>query len=475
MWLSLFSEPARAGLPLRERVCAALRAAIAQGHLRQGERLPSTRVLAADLAVSRVTAEAAYAQLEAEGVLERRVGRGTTVRILPAPSPEALPEPGPLPPPRLSQRGAAIAAGGACLDPGAVRAFSAGCPDLRAFPVDTWRQLTSQCLRTHGSQLMGYGDPQGEASLRAAIAHYLGQARGVRCDASQVVVVTSSQQALGLLANLLLDPGDRVLVEEPGYLGARTAFLAAGALLTAAPVDADGLRVPEQDAPARLVYTTPSHQYPSGVTLHLSRRLALLEHARRHDSWVIEDDYDSEFQYDARPAPAMQGLDRHGRVIYLGTFSKALFPALRLAYMVLPPSLVAGSVVARTVQDGHCNRLAQAVTAEFIARGHFAAHIRRMRLLYAGRRRLLLDALRADGPAWLAPQAGGGGLQLACWLLDGSEAALTRQGEGLGLALPTLSRLYLGPKRRDGWLLGFAGLQNPEILAGVAQLARLVA
>jgi len=473
LWLSLFAGAARPGLPLREQLCAALREAIGRGQVAPGARLPATRTLAADLAVSRVTAEAAYAQLEAEGYVERRVGVGTTVRagLHGNAAPGATRIPGA--PARLSRRGAALAAGGGCLDPGSVRAFAAGTPDLRAFPVELWRQLGARCLRQQGAALLGYGDPQGYGLLRTAIAAYLAQARGVRCDASQVMVVTSSQQALVLLANLLLDRGDRVLLEEPGYLGARTAFAGAGAELVPAPVDADGLRLPEQDVAARLVYVTPSHQYPSGATLSLPRRLALLDHARRHDSWIVEDDYDSEFRYDARPVPALQGLDRDGRVIYVGTFSKVLFPSLRLAYLVLPPGMVDAAVSVRTAQDGHCAQLAQAVTAEFMARGHFAAHVRHMRALYASRRTLLLDALRAADLPWLTPVAGGGGLQVAAYLPDGFEAALAGQAEAAGLALPTLARLYLGAARRDGWLLGFAGLRNQEITAGVAQLARL--
>ena len=479
LWLNLFSQQARPALPLREQLCAALRSAIAGGSLRQGDRLPSTRMLATDLSLSRVTAEAAYAQLEAEGYLERRVGRGTSVRAgspgLPFAADEgAAPVPQPLRPmPALSKRGQALFAGGACSDPRQARAFDAGMPDLAAFPLELWRQLTARCLRQHGAALLGYGDPQGYAPLRAAIAHYLGQSRGVRCDASQVVVVTSSQQALVLLANLLLDPGDAVVLEEPGYAGARTAFAAAGARLLPIPVDADGLCAPEAAASARLCYLTPSHQYPSGVTLSLERRLALIEHARRGGGWLVEDDYDSEFQYDARPMPAMQGLDRHGRVIYLGTFSKVLFPSLRLAYMVVPPELVDAVVTARTVYDGHCAQLAQAVAAEFIVRGHFATHLRQMRALYRSRRELLLEQLRQPGLAWLEAQATAGGLQLAAFLPEGSEAALTRQATRLGVATPSLSRLYLGAQRRDGWLLGYAGLQNRDIGEAVVLLAQI--
>lgn len=468
LWLNLFQREDQAGRPLRERVCAALRGAITRGELGQGARLPSTRVLASDLAISRVTAEAAYAQLEAQGYVRRRVGHGTVVSIAAPLRPESAPARGEA---RLSRRGAAIVATGGCNDPLVARAFCAGSPDLRAFPVETWRQIGARLLRRNGAALMGYGDPQGYAPLREAIAGYLAQSRGVRCDRDQVVVLTSSQQALQLLAMLLLDPGDRVHIEEPGYVGARNAFASAGAQLAPIAVDQEGMALAEEGA--RLTYLTPSHQYPSGATLSLARRMALIEAAERNDAWIIEDDYDSEFRYDARPLPAMQGLDRHGRVIYLGTFSKVLFPSLRLAYAVLPANLAPALVKARTVADGHSAQLAQAVTAEFIRQGHFAHHLRQMRLLYASRRALLLERLHAARLDWLAPQPGAGGLQLAAHLPAGREQACTRAAARLGLATPSLSALYMGARKQDGWLLGYAALRNDEIIAAVDRLAQL--
>jgi GntR family transcriptional regulator/MocR family aminotransferase len=468
LWLNLFQREDQPGLPLRERVCAALRGAIARGELGQGARLPSTRMLAADLAISRVTAEAAYAQLEAEGYVTRRVGLGTLVSIALPDRPQPAPAQGRT---RLSKRGAAIVATGGCNDPQVATAFCAGSPDLRAFPVETWRQIGARLLRHDGASLMGYGDPQGYAPLREAIAGYLAQSRGVHCDRDQVVVLTSSQQALQLLAMLLLDPGDRVHIEEPGYIGARNAFASAGAQLAPVPVDHEGMR-PEA-GPARLTYLTPSHQYPSGATLSLARRMALIEAAVRDDGWIIEDDYDSEFRYDARPLPAMQGLDRHGRVIYLGTFSKVLFPSLRLAYAVLPPGLAPALVRARTVADGHSAQLAQAVTAEFIRQGHFARHLRQMRLLYASRRELLLARLHAARLDWMTPQPGAGGLQLAVHLPAGREEECTRLAARAGVATPSLSALYMGARKQDGWLLGYAALRNEEIIAAVDKLAAL--
>lgn len=297
---------------LRDRLCAALRQAINSGALAGGERLPSSRILACDLKLSRVTVEAAYAQAEAEGYLQRHTGKGTFVsQSLPrAPSSRNSKV---IPPglAGLSARGEKIVATGGCRDPQSPVAFAAGSPDLRAFPLKIWKQISARQLRTQGERLLGYGDPQGYLPLREVLASYLQQSRGVICSAEHILITTSSQQALQLLAMLLIDPADRVWVEQPGYPGARNAFASAGADICAIAVDEQGM-APEADSPVpRLMYLTPSHHYPTGVSLSLSRRLHLLEYAKRHNSWIIEDDYDSELHYDGRPLPAMQGLDKH--------------------------------------------------------------------------------------------------------------------------------------------------------------------
>jgi len=464
----MFDADATASRSLRERICATVRTAIRGGALHNGERLPATRVLAADLGVSRITAEAAYRQLEAEGYVRRRVGDGTFVeidvgsRVSDARPPET--------PADWSRHGAQIVRAGGHADPSVAMAFSAGFPDLAAFPVDTWKRLTARRIRRDGASIMGYGDPAGEPALRGAIARYLGQSRGVRCDADQVIVLTSSQLALHLVATMLTDPGDTVWMEEPGYRGARIALSAPGVRLRPIRVDRDGLVAPS-GAP-RLIYTTPSHQYPTGVTLSLSRRLALLDSARRSGTYIIEDDYDSEFQYDARPTPAMQGLDEAGRVLYAGTFSKVLFPALRLAYLVVPRSLVRGFVAARTAHDGHPARLSQLVTADFIEEGHFAAHLRRMRRLYHHRRDLLLAELARRVP-WCRPFGTAAGLQLTVTLPRGREAVLTRAATRAGVVTPRLANLYASRPPADGWLLGFAALSDEAIVEGVRRLALL--
>jgi len=456
---------------LRERVCAMLRQAIHSSTLDAGERLPSSRLLAADLAISRVTVEAAYGQLESEGYLTRTTGRGTFVAadILVTARRRTV-----SPPVRLSQRGAQIHAGGGCDDPPFPQAFAAGSPDLRAFPHRTWRRLLQQRLRQDGEALMRYGHPQGLPQLRAAVADYLAQSRGVRCSPDRVMILTSSQQALQMIALLLCDSGDTVWMEEPGYAGARHAFRSAGARIGGIRVDEHGA-VPAEDGTPGLVYLTPSHQYPTGVTLSLARRLAWLDFARRSGSWLIEDDYDSEFHYDQRPQPALQGLEEDARVLYLGTFSKVLFPSLRLAYMVVPDALIAPLCRLRSMMDGHSAQLMQAVTADFMQHGHFAAHLRLMRQLYASRRDLLCRELEDKLGDRLTLLPHQGGLQLTVELNGGDERRLTQEAAERGLLLPPLSPLYhqQGSGMREGWILGYTALRPAEIRQAVARLARL--
>lgn len=478
LWTTLF-EAVPHSQGLRERVCAVLRQAMRGGTLASGQRLPASRVLAQDLGVSRVTVEAAYAQLEAEGYVVRHTGRGSFVAEL-----QAMPftrAPSHKPPARvpatpiaLSQRGQMLVNTGGCMEPLQLQAFAAGSPDLRAFDHALWRQLSARLLRTQPQDLMRYGDPQGRPDLRQALTAYLTQSRAVACTAQQVLVLTSSQQALQLLATTLLDPGQRVWIEDPGYRGARTAFEAAGATVVPMPVDAQGLVPDFTLEPPRLIYLTPSHQYPTGATLSLERRMALVDYAHKHGCWIIEDDYDSEFLYDTRATPSLQGLDGGERVIYVGTFSKTLFPSLRLAYAVLPLQLVAPLVTARSVMDGHSAQLPQAITAQFMAQGYFAAHLRHMRRLYRSRRDLLLQALAQHCP-WAQPLPCNGGLQLGVLLPRGAEQKMTLAAAALGVATPRLGPLYARPKAVDGWLLGFAALEPAEIEQGVVLLGKVLA
>ena len=470
--LALFESQAQGGR--RERVCAALREAVRSGQAKVGERLPSSRDLAQDLGLSRVTVEAAYAQLETEGYLRRQVGQGSFVAIdmgATTTRPQArasaiYPEtPGM---PLLSTRGLRMVGTGGCSEPDHPRAFVAGSPDLQAFPADLWRQLLQRRLRRDATALMFYGDPQGLPALREAIARYLTQSRGVRCHPGQVLVLTSSQQALQLLSATLLDEGDAVWMEDPGYAGARTAFAASGARLVDMPLDAHGATLDAARPTPRLIYLTPSHQFPTGQSMSLERRLAFIAHARATGAWLVEDDYDSEFLYDHQPTPALQGLDEYGRVAYIGTFSKSLFPSVRLAYMVLPEALVAPLVTARTIFDGHPSQPMQAAAADFMDQGHFAAHLRLMRQLYRSRRDALLQALQTHLP-WAEPMDSRGGLQMAVRLPEGSELQHTRRAAVRGIATPSLSELYHTAPAVAGWRLGFAAL-TPEAIESAARM-----
>jgi GntR family transcriptional regulator/MocR family aminotransferase len=464
-------------VPLYRQLYEGLREAILSGRLRPGVRLPSTRVLAKDLGASRNTVLAAFGQLLAEGYLEGRVGAGTTVaRTLPETLLRARPEtawtarPGRRP--RLSRRGALLLGARGGLAGGAITAhpFRPGLPGLDAFPFELWTRLVARRWRRVPRQLLDYGDPAGYGPLREAIATYLGEARAVRCEASQVIVVTGAQQAVDLAARVLLDPGDTAWVEDPGYQGARGALVAAGIRLAPVPVDAEGLDVGRgaRDAPgARLVYVTPSHQYPLGVTMSLQRRLALLEWASASGAWILEDDYDSEYRYAGRPLAALQGLDAAGRVIYAGTFSKVLFPALRLGYLVVPPDLVDAFVAARALADRHSPSVTQAALADFIDGGHFARHVRRTRALYAERQAALVGAARRALGGLLEVAPAEAGMHLMGWLPESvDDRAATRAALAHEVDAPPLSAYRARPARRGergGLMLGYAAYTPREI------------
>lgn len=481
--------------PRKQQVYEALRRSILEGRLPPGSRVPSTRALARDLGVSRNTILLAYDQLLAEGYVVGRIGSGTFVA---AELPDAMLAAGrggaagreePPGAPRLSAYGERVRKVDPLDVPGQTRRgpasplrydFRYGSPSVAEFPHEAWRRLLARRARRASARSLGYGRTEGEPALREAIADYLGRARAVACRPEQVVVVHGSQQALDLVARLLLDPGDVVVVEEPAYQGARKVFLAAGARLVTAPVDAEGADLsalpPEADA-ARLVYVTPSHQFPTGATMSLARRLALLAFAERTSAFVIEDDYDSEFRYEGRPIESVQGLDRRGLVIYVGTFSKVLFPALRLGYLVLPEALVPLVAAAKWLADRHTATLEQEVLADFIAEGHFERHLRRARAHNAARRAVLLEAIETHlGPR--AEVAGANaGMHLLLWL-PGVPAAdvgrLVASADAAGVGVYPVAPYYLEPPERAGLLLGYASLTESEIRQGIARLAAVV-
>jgi len=472
-------EPSGDGSPLFVRLYRLVRGSILEGRLPAGARLPSTRTVARDLGLSRTTAEEAFAQLLAEGFIERRRGSGTYVAAIESarvPLGRSLRPPGPAGPRRLAERGASMRRHACFPEPAAPRAFAGASAAVESFPFDVWQGLVARCLRRSGTRALGTGDPAGYGPLREEIAGYLRVFRGVSCTPDQVVITTSSQQALDLAARLLIDPGDAAWIEEPGYPGARAALLASGARLVPVPVDEGGLRVDlgvRRGRDARLAYVTPSHQYPLGVVLRLERRLALLDWARSQGAWIVEDDYDSEFRYEGRPLMAIQAIDTDTRVLYVGTFTKVLFPALRLAYAVVPKDLVGAFVTARGLLDGYAATLPQMVAAEFFAQGHFGVHIRRMRELYRQRR----DALRQAAGAWrragveLGPTDAG--LHAVAHLPPASDdGAVSARAARLGVDVQPLSRYCHGRPTAPGLFLGYAALSPAEIRRGGEILRR---
>jgi GntR family transcriptional regulator/MocR family aminotransferase len=459
----------------------ALRAEILAGHLAPGARLPSTRDLGAQYHLSRGTVVLAFELLKSEGYTEGQVGSGTRVsRTLPddllraAPgAPAAAAGRAPSPRRRFSRQARRLTSFSP-LESRPSRAFRPNLPALDLFPTALWAQITTRRWRRASTGLLLGCGPTGYRPLQEAVAGYLNASRGVRCRPEQVTIVSGVQEALDLVARLFLDPGDRVAVEEPGYPGAALIFEALGARVAAVPVDDEGLMAsPRALQGARLVYVTPAHQFPLGATMSLGRRLRLLEWARRSGALVFEDDYDSEFRYSGRPVPALHGLDDGGHVLFAGSFSKVLFPSLRLGYLVVPVDLVERFAAAKSVASRHPPLLEQAVLCDFIAEGHFARHLRRMRQVYAERLGALLDGARRHLAGLLEVSAVEAGLQTAGWLGPGLHAEpAAAAAAARGVEVTPLGRYSRGSLRRQGLQLGFAAVDPAEIGRGVRELGR---
>ncbi|HYI82909.1 MAG TPA: PLP-dependent aminotransferase family protein [Acetobacteraceae bacterium] len=478
------APPASAHTRTTRRICEAIKGQIASGLLGPGARLPSTRSLAAEWGVSRTTVTAAYEQLIAEGYVETRQGARTRVALGlgPAPAPSGRPAP-PEVPDRLSAYGRRMAGFDLLPVSGGSRTvadFLYG--DLAAadFPVLGWRKAVGAALLRHRARLR-YGDPQGSSDLRAALQGYLWRARGLRCGAEQMIVVNGSQQGLDLCARLLLDPGDRVLVEDPGYALARQVFLACGAAVVPVAVDREGLRTGALPA-ARLAYATPSHQFPLGGVMSAGRRRELLAWARRTGARVVEDDYDSEYRFDIAPVPPLQAMDDAGRVIYLGTVSKTLSPTLRLGYLVVPAALSAAFAKAKRLADRHTPGLEQEALADLIESGAYERHVRRVRRRNGERRAALLAALSATLGSAVTVVGADAGLHVVVWLNRvprAREDALVARAHAAGLGLYPVTPLYASAQataRPDtaGLVMGYASLDERAIEQGVRTLGRVL-
>ncbi|MBP2316171.1 PLP-dependent aminotransferase family protein [Azospirillum soli] len=473
------AHPAHAGMPLRARIQRAIRQLILDGVLGPGKPLPATRGLAKSLGVSRDTIEAAYTQLHAEGFIERRVGSGSFVAEITEFQPgqrrsrrdammghQA---------PNLSGRGATMFRDGGVRGILVPRPFTHGIPETRGFPLQLWERLNRQVLKHYGTKALLHGDPQGCKPLRRAIADYVNLERGARATADRILVLTSSQQAMSLCATMLLDAGDRIFIEDPAYHGARRAFDAAGLESVPVRVDRQGIVVEQiigDPRGAKAVFLTPSHQFPTGAKLALDRRLALIEWAARNQTWLIEDDYDSEFHYSGKPTACVQGLDPHDRTIYIGTFTKSLFPSLRIGYLILPPQLVEPMTVARTVLDGHTAQITQLTLAWFMEGGHFGAHIRAMRAIYAERLKALARLVEKHLSPFVEARVPIGGLQMPCVLTCNiSERAAIEAARRVGIELFGLSALHASGEAETGFLMGFAAYTPEEIEVAVKALA----
>jgi GntR family transcriptional regulator / MocR family aminotransferase len=456
------------------------RDAIVSGQLSPGQRVPSTRALAAELKISRLPVLSAFEQLHAEGYLESRVGSGTMVsQSVPDDATKPTTSPRKVPAHQKSPRKISrLAAAALSVQPRqwltSLIPFRTSLPALDHFPIGIWSKLVARHSSFPPQELMAYGDPMGYLPFREAIAEYLGAARAVRCSPAQVMVVTGSQQGLQICAKTLFNPGDPIWMEEPGYPGAHQAFTTAGVRLAPIPGDDQGLSVKEGLRRCRLAkgaYLTPSHQYPSGTTMSAARRLEILQWAARTRGWIIEDDYDSEFRFDSRPIGALQGLDADSTVIYVGTFSKVLFPALRLGYLVLPAALVPAFSAVREAADLFSSTLYQAVLTDFIKEGHFARHLRRMRILYMERRGVLVDAIQAQFGNTLEVIGAEAGMHLVALLPPGvDDREVAQRAAESGLSVLPLSMCYLKKPPRGGLILGYGGANATQIEEGIRKL-----
>lgn len=475
---------------LQQQLYREIRRAILGGVLTPGTRLPSSRALADDAGVSRTTVVLAMEQLTAEGYLAARRGAGTFVADdLPDDLP-SVPRRGrgkrvagrrpPASVPALSPRGAALAATpqGAQRLGGAPRAFRIGTPGLDLFPARLWQRLVNRRCRATAIADLDYGDPAGFGPLREAIAAHVQAARGTTCGADQVVIVAGAQLGLDLVCRALLDPGEQAWLEEPGYPGARSALVGAGARIVPVQVDGEGLDVEagvRRAGRARLAYITPSHQYPLGVPMSLRRRLALLRWAEAANAWVVEDDYDSEFRYGTRAVPCLHGLDNRGRVIYIGSFSKTLFPALRLGFLIVPPRIHGPLVDARRAADQHPPVLDQGVLADFIFEGHFTRHLRRMRTAYRERLGAMAAALERYCGGALRLRSVHTGLHAIADLAGASASRVAREAAARGVEVTPVAAYCANPARAANSLVfGFAAVPPDALREGARRLAAAI-
>lgn len=477
------------GQPIYRQIYETIRESILSGKFFPTMPLPASRLLAKQLRVSRMTVVNAYDQLTAEGYLESRPGAGTFVaEHLPEEFLQASNKNGREAEINLPRRMKFSAFGNHLnnnsrtilpfFGESSLSPFQQGVPAIDKFPSEVWSRIAQKWQKKIPPGLLGYQDSGGYAPLREAIAAHLVSTRGLRCTAEQVIVTGGTQQSLDLIGRVFLEKGSEVFIEDPCYAGARTAFEATGARLVPVPLDDGGFDLQKargKSNKARLVYVTPSFQYPLGITMSLARRMNLLEWASETDSFIIEDDYNSEFRYASRPIAALQGLDSRGRVIYLGTFSKTVFPALRLGCIVVPTDLIEVFTTARALTDLHSPSIEQAILAEFISERHLTRHIRRMRGIYEQRQQILVTEAKKHLKGWLEVAASEAGMHLVGWLPEGvDDRAVAADAAEANLKIMPLSLLCIKEKMRGGLVLGYAAFDEQQIKAGVKKLAQVL-
>ena len=469
----------KSGGPLFQQIYNGLRKAILSGAFQRGQKLPSTREVAEQLGISRTVVLLAYDQLLAEGFTVGRSGSGTYVsadvnvrRSTRAEESAKL---------SLSRFGSSAAAAWSRMTfaqsstPSLPYDFVYGRSDLETFPFEMWRRMLLRCARRAPVSELDYGPAAGNVALKEAIATHLLRSRAVICDPSQVLVVNGSQQALDLIARVLIERGDRVAIEDPSYQGTREVLRAAGVRLLPVAVDHDGLDPDRLPASARAAFVTPSHQFPTGAILPLARRLALLDWAKRKSAVIVEDDYDGEFRYEGQPLESLQGLDREGRVIYIGTFSRTVFSSLRIGYLITPRRLVPAFTAAKWLCDRHTATLDQETLAEFIASGMYERYLRRVRRRNAARREVLLEALHTDLRDRVDVTGDGAGAHVVLWPKHRiSEDSVTASAAAQGVRVYGISGYFLRKSSRTGILLGYSRMKETAIREGIRRLGKVL-
>ena len=470
----------RKGEPLFRQVYRGLRQAILAGTFRTGDRLPATREMADELGISRTVVLLAYDQLVAEGFATGRGGSGTYVAEgLSGTRPKKVETCTTL---RLSRYGSAAAEVATSLDFPGRRSRRlrydfeyGGRGDVETFPFEMWRRILLRHMRNAPIRELDYAGAAGSLALREAISVQVRRSRAVACDPSQVIIVNGSQQALDLVARVLIERGDQVAIEDPQYQGAREIFRSAGARLQLVPVDRDGLNPDRLPKRARIAFVTPSHQFPTGAILPLARRLALLEWARHKNAVIVEDDYDGEFHYEGQPLESLQGLDGEGRVIYIGTFSRTVFSALRIGYLIAPKSLVPAFTSAKWLCDRHTATLEQETLAEFIATGMYERHLRRIRRRNTANREALLGAIEKYLNARVQISGEGAGTHVVLWPRGrASEKAVIEKAAAAGVGIYGISGYFLTPATRAGFMLGYSHMKEQEIREGIRRLSEVL-